>query len=62
MSKEKECPDCGVIMGYSDGVFACLDPDCGYVELEEQEETEDEDEEVYRCPHCKRIIEEEELP
>lgn len=63
-AEQKECPDCGVIMRYSEGVYSCLDPECGYVEdVEEVEEEEDEDTtEDFTCPHCGKIIDEDDLP
>ena len=59
MPEQRACPDCAVVMGFADGVYFCLDPECGYTEVEEEEE--EEEEEGYRCPHCKRVIEEGDL-
>lgn len=62
MSEQRSCPDCSVIMGFADGVYFCLDPECGYTEQEEEEQEEEDDEEVFRCPHCSHVIEEGDLP
>ena len=67
MPEKKDCPDCGMVMLFDmgSGLFYCQDKECGYSDLCEDGnpvELEEEDEEVYRCPHCMKIIEEDDLP
>ena len=58
-TEKKFCPDCGCIMvlDFDEESYYCIDPNCSYEEDVEQEEDDE-----YRCPHCRRVIEEEDLP
>ena len=62
MPIKKECPECAIIMSFKEeeGLYICLDPECGYTEyLEEEEQEEDEEVEEKKCPHCGEVINEE---
>lgn len=64
--EQKDCPDCGAILGFDkdEGLYYCLDTDCGYTETcEDGKGVNDIEEDTeFHCPHCNKIIDEDDLP
>ena len=61
-NENRPCPKCKIIMAFqsTDGLYICIDPNCGYTEYVEDEDTAENDE--FRCPHCGKVIDDDELP
>ena len=68
LPKAKDCPDCSMPMALDteDFLYYCTDPECGYTEYCEDgkpaEQVEEEESEDFLCPHCHKVIAEEQLP
>jgi aspartate carbamoyltransferase regulatory subunit len=61
----KACPDCGIVLSQDEieKLYYCIDPDCGYVEYEEDAvpEIEEDNEIQFICPYCKHTLTEDDL-